>query len=186
MKIACDFIRELENEGYRDIGISVNVSAIQLLNIGFVQSVIDIVEETGIDPRNLTIEVTESVFTDNFELINLRLSKLQEMGISVSIDDFGTGYSSLSRERELNVDYIKIDKFFIDKLEHIDLEQAITCDIISMGHKLGHMVVAEGVETEKQKLYLAENGCDFMQGFLFSRPINSSSAIELLKKTNNS
>lgn len=186
MKIACDFIRELENEGYRDIGISVNVSAIQLLNIGFVQSVIDIVEETGIDPRNLTIEVTESVFTDNFELINLRLSKLQEMGISVSIDDFGTGYSSLSRERELNVDYIKIDKFFIDKLEHIDLEQAITCDIISMGHKLGHMVVAEGVETEKQKLYLTENGCDFMQGFLFSSPINSSSAIELLKKTNNS
>ncbi len=184
MKIACDFIREIENEGYTGIGISVNVSAIQLLNLGFVQSVIDIIEETGIDPSDLTIEVTESVFTDNFELINLRLGRLQEMGISVSIDDFGTGYSSLSRERELNVDYIKIDKYFIDKLEHIDPQQAITADIISMAHKLGHMVVAEGVETEKQKSYIAENGCDLMQGFLFSRPVPSSSAIELLKGTN--
>lgn len=184
IKTSCEFLKELAVAGFNDISVAVNVSAIQVLDFGFVQNVLDIIKETGVDPKNLTMEITESVFTDNFDLINLRLGKLQEIGISVSIDDFGTGYSSLSRESELNVDYIKIDKFFIDKLEFLNMQEAITCDIISMAHKMGHLVVAEGVETEKQKQYLVDHKCDFMQGFLFSRPVNSDSAIELLKKTN--
>ena len=184
IKTSCEFLKDLAAAGFENVSVAVNVSAIQVLNFSFVQNVLDIVSETGVDPKNLTMEITESVFTDNFDLINLRLGKLQEIGISVSIDDFGTGYSSLSRESELNVDYIKIDKFFIDKLEILNLQEAITCDIISMAHKMGHRVVAEGVETEKQKQYLLDHKCDFMQGFLFSRPVNSASAIELLKKTN--
>ena len=184
IKMACKFKKELETAGYDDVNISVNVSAMQLLNSDFVKDVIDIIEETHTYSKNLCLEVTESVFTDNFDLINQRLGKLQEIGMLISIDDFGTGYSSLARERELNVDCIKIDKTFIHKLEFLNVEDAITGDIISMAHKIGHLVVAEGVETEKQKQYLLDHGCDFMQGFLFSRAVDPSSAIELLKKTN--
>jgi sensor c-di-GMP phosphodiesterase-like protein len=105
------------------------------------------------------------------------------LGIKVSIDDFGTGYSSLARERELNVSCLKIDKYFIDKLLTLDPKEAITGDIVSMAHKLGHFVVAEGVEFEKQKQYLIEHNCDFMQGYLFSKPLAPEAAIELLGKT---
>lgn len=182
--MACEFKKELETVGYEDVNISVNVSTIQVLNSNFVKNVIDTIEEADTSPKNLCLEVTESVFADNFDLINQKLGQLQENGISIFIDDFGTGYSSLAREREWNVDCVKIDKTFIDKLEFIDLEDAITGDIILMAHKLGHLALAEGVETERQKQYLLDGGCDFMQGFLFSEPVDPSSAIELLKKAN--
>ena len=106
------------------------------------------------------------------------------MGIEVSIDDFGTGYSSLSHERELNVNCLKIDKYFIDKLLKLKPEEAITGDIISMAHRLGHLVVAEGVEFEKQKQYLIENNCDFIQGYLFSMPLDEEEALKMLNSIN--
>jgi len=184
LRMACKFMKELNIGGYEDINVSVNVSAIQLYDPNFVKNVVDIIEETNTNPKNLCLEITESVFTHNIDLINQRLGKLQEIGISIFIDDFGTGYSSLAREREMNVDCVKIDKTFIDKLEILDFKDAITGDIILMAHKLGHRVVAEGVETERQKQYLLEYDCDFMQGYLFSRPVAPSAAIELLKNTN--
>ena len=180
--MACKFSKKITDAGYKDIKVAVNVSPIQLLDPNFVMDVIDIIKEIDIDPNNLCLEVTESVFMDNFDLINKRLGKLREIGISVAIDDFGTGYSSLERERELNADHLKIDKTFIDKLDHLDFNDAITGDIISMAHKLGHLVVAEGVETERQKEYLIGHGCDYLQGYLFSRPVDPSSAMELLNK----
>ena len=183
-RMACEFTKELETSGYKDIKISVNISTIQLINSNFVEKVIKIMNETGANPKNLSLEVTESVFTDSFDLVNQRLGELQEIGITIFIDDFGTGYSSLAREREWNIDCLKIDKTFIDKLEVLDYGDAITGDIILMAHKLGHLALAEGVETERQKKFLLDHGCDFMQGYLFSRPIDPSSAIELLKKTN--
>ncbi|NLD06055.1 MAG: EAL domain-containing protein, partial [Synergistaceae bacterium] len=184
LRMACKFLKKITAAGYKDIKIAVNVSPIQLLSSTFLQDIIDIIKEIDINPNNLCLEVTESVFMDNFDLINQKLGKLQEMGVSVAIDDFGTGYSSLARERELNMDYLKIDKIFIDKLDYLDSGDAITGDIISMAHKLGHLVVAEGVETERQKEYLLAHGCDYLQGFLFSRPVGPSSALELLKKMN--
>jgi EAL domain-containing protein (putative c-di-GMP-specific phosphodiesterase class I) len=142
---------------------------------------IELVEETGVDPRNLNIEITESVFSDNYHEINEKLDKIKLMGMKIAIDDFGTGYSSLARERELNVNCLKIDKYFIDKLTRINPKDAITGDVISMAHKLGHYVVAEGVEHEMQKKYLLEHSCDMMQGYLFSKPVDKEVAIDMLK-----
>lgn len=182
LRMACGFVRQVVDLGHPELKIAVNVSPIQLFRSDFVHSVIDVIKETGTDPANICLEVTESVFADNFELINRKLEKLQEIGISISIDDFGTGYSSLARERELNVDCLKIDRTFVEKLEYIEPCEGITCDIISMAHKLGHVVIAEGVETEKQKQYLIYHGCDYLQGYLFSKPVDPMSALDMLKE----
>jgi EAL domain-containing protein (putative c-di-GMP-specific phosphodiesterase class I) len=117
---------------------------------------------------------------DNFEIINEKLYKLREMGIEVSIDDFGTGYSSLSRESELNVCNLKIDKYFIDKINEQNTDKIIAGDIISMAHKLGHFVVAEGVENKEQYEYLLKNNCDFIQGYYIGKPLNDKDVIKLL------
>lgn len=98
------------------------------------------------------------------------------------IDDFGTGYSSLYREQELKADYMKIDKFFVDKLLETNLKKAITSDIISMSHKLGHYTIAEGVEHDIQLQYLKEHNCDKIQGYLISKPLDEEDAIKFLKK----
>jgi len=137
-------------------------------------------EKYKIDPSALDLELTESVFSEDFITLNTKLEALRSKGIHISIDDFGTGYSSFARERDLSVDCIKIDKHFIDKLLEIKPEQAVTGDIISMAHKLGHSVVAEGVETIEQKQYLIEHNCDYMQGYLFSKPVPQEQAIAML------
>ncbi|MGI6790560.1 EAL domain-containing protein, partial [Aminivibrio sp.] len=116
-----------------------------------------------------------------YQGINRVLGTLRDSGLHVAIDDFGTGYSSLARERELNVDCLKIDKFFVDKLLTLSPEDAITAGIISMAHRLGHCVVAEGVEHEEQKEYLLRNGCDKIQGFLVARPLDEEAALELIR-----
>ncbi len=135
-----------------------------------------------VDPKNISLEITESVFASNYQDINKILGELRAAGLHIAIDDFGTGYSSLARERELNVNCIKIDKFFLDKLLSVDHKDAITCDIISMAHKLGHFVIAEGVEHELQRQYLYDYGCDKIQGFLISKPLDEEEALEMLKK----
>lgn len=181
MRLVFRFATLLKQKGYESIFVSFNVSAIQLLSETFLTELIELVEETGVDPRNLNIEITESVFSDNYHEINEKLDKIKLMGMKIAIDDFGTGYSSLARERELNVNCLKIDKYFIDKLTRINPKDAITGDVISMAHKLGHYVVAEGVEHEMQKKYLLEHSCDMMQGYLFSKPVDKEVAIDMLK-----
>ncbi|MDZ7836870.1 MAG: EAL domain-containing protein [Actinomycetota bacterium] len=100
----------------------------------------------------------------------------------MALDDFGTGYSALDRIGELNIDSIKIDKYFMDKLASSDSEAVLAGDIISIAHRFGYNVVAEGVEQQKQKDYLIKNGCDYMQGFLFSKPLAGEKAVDLLYK----
>ena len=179
-----EFLRTIEEHGYSDVSVSINISAVQLLKNDFVSRLIDTVSEMQANSNNITLEITESIFALNYQEINDILLKIREKGIKIAIDDFGTGYSSLARERELNVDCMKIDKFFIDELSSMDEGRFITGDIISMAHKLGHYAVAEGVETEKQKKYLEENGCDKIQGYLISRPLDIIKAIEFLGITN--
>lgn len=179
---ACKFIKRLEREGFCDINVSVNVSVIELLRDEFLGNIKALIENAEIDAQNLGIEVTESVIMENFDIINEKLFKLKEMGIEVSIDDFGTGYSSLSRESELHKNILKIDKYFIDKI--IDQnDKIIAGDIISMAHKLGHLVVAEGVETKDQYQYLIDNDCDYVQGYFISKPLDEEEALEKLKET---
>ncbi|HZX21652.1 MAG TPA: EAL domain-containing protein, partial [Clostridia bacterium] len=177
----CDFINELKNIGYDTINVSINISAIQLLKRGFTKHLLGLINRKKVNPERIILELTESIFTSRFERINRILAGLNRYGIKCAIDDFGTGYSSFSRERELNVNYIKIDRFFIDKLLHPKTVETVTGDIISMAHKFGHFVVAEGVEHEKQLQYLKANGCDKIQGYLVSKPLDKDEAIEFLR-----
>jgi sensor c-di-GMP phosphodiesterase-like protein len=174
------FLKTLEINDYDKVKVSVNITPNQILHDDFVSDLTQIVNETKITPSNLGIEITEVSFSDNYEVINEKLERLKRLGIIIAIDDFGTGYSSLARERELNVNCLKIDKYFIDKLRYIHQEEAITGDIISMAHRLGHLVVAEGVEYEEQKEYLIQKNCDCMQGYLYSKPLPLQAAIEFL------
>ncbi|MDD4125823.1 MAG: EAL domain-containing protein, partial [Eubacteriales bacterium] len=180
IKEALRFLNELKDKGYDSIHIAVNISAIQLLRPDFTDRLLELIEKMQADPKNIGIEITESVFASDYEKINGIIGKLKQTGIQIALDDFGTGYSSLSRVKELNVNCLKIDKSFIDKLLTAEPGKAIIDDIISMTHKLGHCAVAEGVEKEEQMQYLISCGCDKIQGYLIGRPVDEASVINLL------
>lgn len=176
------FLKLLEGRGHIHLEISINISIIQLLRDDFVDDLMRISKEIGIGLNKVNLELTESIFSNNFTEINNKLSKLKQLGVETAIDDFGTGYSSLSRERELEISCLKIDKAFIDKLDLLQEGDSITSDIISLAHKLGHFVVAEGVETETQVNYLVRNRCDYLQGYYFSKPLSEEASIEFIEK----
>lgn len=178
---ALRFLRRLKDNGFGGVLVSINVSAIQLLRSDFSENLFKMIDRTQVNPENIGLEITESVFASNYEEINRIIGGLKDSGIQIAIDDFGTGYSSLARERELNVNCLKIDKSFIDKLMCLDAKDTITSDIISMAHKLGHCVIAEGVEHEKQRQYLHSWGCDRIQGYLIGKPLDEEAAIGVLK-----
>ena len=180
---ACIFTRKLVSMGFKDIRVAVNVSGIQLLMDDFIDTVADIVHRTGIETRNLELEITETILLENYAMINNVLEKLRAMGIEVSMDDFGTGFSSLASIGELNIDIVKIDRHFIMKIVKGTEKNLLTNDIISMAHKLGLQVIAEGVETGIQREYLLRHGCDVMQGYYFARPLPENSAIDMLRAT---
>ncbi|MDD3996883.1 MAG: EAL domain-containing protein [Sphaerochaetaceae bacterium] len=178
---AFQFYQRLKANGYESICMSINISAIQLMKNDFVESLQTMVQDSCLDPSHFSLEITESVFTSNFQEVNTILGQLKEMGFQIALDDFGTGYSSFAREREMNIDCLKIDKFFIDKLVDINPHQAITGDIVSMAHKLGHCVVAEGVEHKQQLDYLRHFNCDKVQGYFISRPLEEDHAIAFIQ-----
>ncbi len=179
---AFDFLNKLQESGYDSINVSINISVVQLIRDDFIHNIFDLINIYKVNPENITLEITESMFSSDYKEINKILSKLREFGLKIAIDDFGTGYSSLARERELNVDILKIDKYFSDKILVLNNEESITADIISMAHKLGHCVIAEGIEHEKQRQYMEHHGCDKLQGYLISEPLDEIEAIELLRK----
>ncbi len=182
VRMACRFVHTLKDNGHGGVVVSVNISAIQLMRDDFLQNLMRIVEESKVDPASLSIEITESTFAESADRVNAKLSLLKRHGIRTAIDDFGTGYSSLAMERDLDVFCLKIDRSFISRLSDFTPEKNITGDIISMAHRLGHEVVAEGVETTGQKEYLQRAGCDYMQGYLFSRPLLPEDILQLLDK----
>lgn len=177
---ALQFLLRLKQMDRVDTTVSINISAIQLLKPDFSRKLLNAIRELDIDHRNIIIEVTESVFAANFEGINEVLGELKSSGISIAIDDFGTGYSSLAREIEINASCLKIDKYFIDKLVEIEPQKTLVSDIISMGHKLGYYIVAEGVEHGSQLDYLMDNGCDKAQGYYISKPLDEDRALDIL------
>ena len=178
---ALRFLNKLKEHGYDEIGVSINISIIQLLQPDFTSRLFELMSEMQINPKNVGIEITESIFASDYEIINNTIAELREAGLYIAIDDFGTGYSSLSRETELKADCMKIDKCFVDELLNVDLDRAIIGDIISMAHKLGHYTIAEGVEHDVQLLYLIEHDCDKIQGYLISKPLDEKEALEFLK-----
>ena len=152
-------------------GISVNVSAHQLMAPGFAASVADILMSTSTDPSQLTLEVTESVFLRDEQRALVVLTELKQLGVMLALDDFGTGYSSLAYLNSLPVDTIKIDQTFIATLTHDPDSQRIVAAIIALAHNLEMTVVAEGVETANQHRELTKLGSDACQGFYFGRPM---------------
>ena len=155
-------------DGLGDAGIAVNVSARQFRH-GLPELVAEVLRTTGLPPELLTIELTESAAVDSTELIAAALRDLREMGVSIAIDDFGTGYCGLRYLAELPLDAIKIDRSFVQGTSK--QETSIVSASIAMAHNLGLRVVAEGIETEEQFRVLANQGCDLLQGFLFSKPV---------------
>ncbi|HET6431287.1 sensor domain-containing protein [Dyella sp.] len=150
------------------LSLSVNASVRQLHDPGFVQSVLDILAATGADPTRLVIEVTESLFAENMEEVIARMARLRETGVRFSLDDFGTGYSSLSYLQRMPLDEIKIDRSFVQDITRSEHAATIARMIISLADNLHITVVAEGVETESQRVFLHDHGCRHYQGYLFS------------------
>lgn len=151
--------------------MSVNISGKQFLHPSLVADVEGILEETGLDPSYLVLEITENVLMVNTDGAGSMLGKLKRLGVSISMDDFGTGYSSLSYLRQFPIDHIKIDRGFVNSC-HEDAESlAIIKTVLSLGHALGMSVVAEGVETVEQMGLLRQKLCQYGQGYLFSRPL---------------
>lgn len=172
-----------QEAGVPPVRVAVNVSARQLeCGDDFTAKIAGLLEETGLDPSLLDLEITEgAMLRDEDEVIAL-LEKLRDQGVGLALDDFGTGYSSLSYLRRLPINTLKIDRSFIMGVEDNPEEAALVESIISMAKILNLRVVAEGVETRKQQRFLEQLGCDEIQGFLFSKPINASDAAEFLSR----
>ncbi len=160
-----------ESRQLAGIGISVNISARQFRQPDFVSSVLETLRRTGANPCNIEIELTESTLVSDVEDVIARMSELKTHGLRFSVDDFGTGYSSLSYLQRLPLDKLKIDISFVRRLLTDPSSSAIAQAIISLAHALGLEVIAEGVESEEQRLCLARLGCHSCQGFLISRPL---------------
>ncbi len=179
---AFEFQNNLKRFGHDAISVSVNVSVIQLLMPDFVAGLTGLMEKMQVDPRCIGIEITESIFTSDYDSANRAIEKLRTIGISVAIDDFGTGYSSLARQKELKIDCLKIDKYFIDQLMGTDPGSTMVGDIISLAHNLGHCVVAEGVEHRGQMEFLREHLCDRLQGYFIAKPLDEEDALRFLRE----
>ena len=179
---AFEFLNKLKENGYDNINVSINISVVQLVGNDFAKNIFELIDEMQVNPANIILEITESMFASDYPEINRILGKLIDLGIKIALDDFGTGYSSLARERELNVNIVKLDKYFSDKLLRLNNEESITNDIISMFHKLGHIIIAEGVEHERQRRFYENSGCDKLQGYLISEPLDKDDAIGFLRK----
>jgi diguanylate cyclase (GGDEF)-like protein/PAS domain S-box-containing protein len=151
--------------------VAVNISALQFRQPSFVEQMLATLRRTGANPVNLRLELTESMLVDNIEDIILKMTELKSHGLRFSLDDFGTGYSSLSYLKRLPLDRLKIDRAFVRDMLVDATSGAIAQTILSLSRAMGISVIAEGVETEEQRGYLAGLGCHSFQGFLFSRPL---------------
>ncbi len=168
---ACKQIADWQRAGHAPVPVAINVSAKQFNQRNLVALIENALRENGVDGALLEIELTESTAMQNAEEAIVVLGKLKALGVRIAIDDFGTGHSSLSYLKRLPIDVLKIDRSFITGLPSNEDDASITKAIITMAHNLGLKVVAEGVETEEQLMFLADNDCDEVQGFLFSRPV---------------
>jgi diguanylate cyclase (GGDEF)-like protein len=180
LREACAQARAWVDAGLPFMTMAVNVSAKQFENENFMRDIFAILDETGLDPRYLELELTESVLMRRAELTASILLTLRERGIRVAVDDFGTGYSSLSYLRKFPLDALKIDRSFVSQITTIPDEMTIVRAIISMGRSLNLRVIAEGVETQGQFDFLKIHQCDEAQGYYFSPPVPPQEFARLL------
>ncbi len=171
-----------QNDKTKELTLSINISAIQFNHSQFVTNIMNEISRCAIDAHFLILEITESLFLKNMDEIVNKMQALKLVGIRFSIDDFGTGYSSLAYLKRLPIDELKIDRSFIMDIDSSDDNaEVIITAFIGLSHLLGLHVVAEGVELPKQQAFLANNGCDLIQGFLFSRPVPAAQITQMLQ-----
>ncbi|MBT2655171.1 EAL domain-containing protein [Bacillus sp. ISL-18] len=175
---ACSQIKHWQKEGLFTV-VSVNLSQKQFIHSNIVRTIEEVLQKTELEPHYLEIELTESIKSDIHQTI-LSLQQLKKLGVSISIDDFGTGYSSLNYLKEFPIDTLKIDQSFIRELHQNLNDEAIVKTIISIAHNLNLKVVAEGVETKEQLIFLQQHLCDQGQGYLFSKPMPANELKENL------
>ena len=171
LRQACRDLRRWRELGYDDLSVAVNLSTVQFRQGNLGELVEGILEETGADPNQLVLEITESILLDDDGSSRAQLDALKAMGIALYLDDFGTGYSSISYLKRFRIDGLKIDRSFVHDLPGNPDEEAITRAIIALGRALRLGVIAEGVESRAQLELLMNEGCDAVQGYLFSKPL---------------
>lgn len=181
MREACIQAKKWALSGFKDIRISINLSPKQFVKHDFIETVKKIIFESGVNPRNLVFEVTENILMENIENIIPILKEFSDMGIHISVDDFGVGYSSLNYIKRFPLHEIKIDRSFVTNISQGNDDTAIVSAIIAMAHALKLKVIAEGVETPAQLQVLGNLGCNEIQGYLFSKPVESGKMSALLK-----
>ncbi|WP_136417715.1 EAL domain-containing protein [Herbaspirillum sp. ST 5-3] len=182
LREACAQLRRWRDAGCVDLGIAVNLSARQLLQPGFADMVARALEESGVPPTALELEITESMLMQPSEENLAPLTLLSDMGVQLWVDDFGTGYSSLSYLKRFPIDALKIDQSFVRGIGHGQNDSAIISAIIAMARSLNLNVIAEGVETAEQAAFLRANQCVLAQGYYYSKPVTAEEFAELLRR----
>ena len=177
---AVKFVGDVMNETLSSITMSCNVSVRHLMKKNFIEEVRNTLHKYGVPPQCIEIEITESIMIDSTDKALNTISELKKMGIKIAIDDFGTGYSSLSYLNNLPSDILKIDKSFIDVMNDSESSKQYVAMIVSIGHIMNLKVISEGVESQEQVDTLKEIDCDFIQGFIWGRPLPAEEAMKLV------
>jgi len=176
----CRFLKQM-NEINPDIIMSINVSPVQLKNKDFVDKVRRTINVFGVNPENIQIEITETSLVEFIDGNNDTIQKIADMGIALALDDFGTGYSSFGYLKDMPIKTLKVDKSFVDEICNKNKDLQITGSIIDMVKNLGLKTVVEGVESIEQYNILADMKCDYIQGFLMSKPLSTEEAVEFVE-----
>ncbi|MDO8705522.1 MAG: EAL domain-containing protein [Sulfuricaulis sp.] len=180
LRTACAQIKTWHGTGFPAMHVAVNLSSVQLQQKNFAETVKRALRETGLEPQYLDLELTESLLMHDMEAVEKILKELKALGVLFSLDDFGTGYSSLSYLKRFPIDFLKIDRSFVNDINQDRYGAGIVRAIIVMAHTLGIKVIAEGVETNEQLEFLREQGCDITQGYFCSEPLATVTFTELL------
>jgi EAL domain-containing protein (putative c-di-GMP-specific phosphodiesterase class I) len=178
----CRTIRRWKDMGFNPPRISSNFSKKNLFIPKIEDRILQVIEDNGLEPADVEIEITESMKDIEYDRLILFVKTLKEKGLFISIDDFGTGYSSLSLLHNIEADVIKIDKSFTDQVTEDEKSAILIESIITIARKLKMHVIAEGVETPEQGRMLMKLGCNYAQGFLYSKPVDYETATEIMRK----
>ena len=172
LESACKKCREWNEKGHPDFRVNINLSVVQLLQKNVVENIKRIIYDTGANPNNIVLEITETFAINDMERVMKIIKGIKALGIGIALDDFGTGYSSLNYIKQLPLDIIKVDKTFIDDILEDDYAQAFIRLIVELSKTIGTKICVEGVEKVEQYEFLKEIGVDYIQGFYFGRPVN--------------
>ena len=181
LKQACTFAKKINEDNNQKYKVSINISALQLMQNDFYTNTMTIVNNTGVDPSLICLEMTETILIESLDKGITEIERLKEQGFGIALDDFGTGYSSLKYFKELPVTILKIDRSFIENITSNEYDQNLINVMVTIAHYKGVEVISEGVENREQLDILKKYGCDTVQGFLFSRPLCEKDIIKFIQ-----